>query len=238
MKSLMQKKWFKWLLFVVIIAIFSVAVWAICYACGVASIEGLRTIIENSGVWGWLVFLLLQVAITTLLCFVPATSMTFIVLSVILFGAWEGFAISATGVLVSSMSMFFVGRFGGEKLAKKLVGEEELKKAQDLVAVKSKIYLPLMFLFPAFPDDALCMVAGMTKMRWWEFLLIVLFCRTIGVATTCFLGSDFINWQELSIIDWFVFLSVCALDVYAVIKISTKIEERIKNRKKEQDGAE
>lgn len=75
-------------------------------------------------------------------------------------------------------------------------------------------------------------------MRWWEFLLIVLFCRTIGVATTCFLGSDFINWQELSIIDWFVFLSVCALDVYAVIKISTKIEERIKNRKKEKDGAE
>ena len=164
--------------------------------------------------------------------------MTFIDLSVVLFGAWKGFAISATGVLVSSMSMFFIGRFGGEKLAKKFVGEEELNKAQDLVAVKSKIYLPLMFLFPAFPDDALCMVAGMTKMRWWEFLLIVLICRTIGVAVTCFLGSDFINWKELTIIDWFVFLSVCALDVYAVIKISTKIEERVKNRKKERDGVE
>ena len=58
------------------------------------------------------------------------------------------------------------------------------------------------------------------------------------MAVTCFLGSDFINRKELTIIDWFVFLSVCALDVHAVIKISTKIEERVKNRKKERDGVE
>lgn len=228
-----MKSWLKWLILIAIIACFSVGCYFLLRHFEITSIEGLRTLISSCGVWGWLVFLLLQILVTSILCFIPATSMTFIVVSVILFGAWQGFAISATGVILSSMVMFAIGHFGGERIVIKLVGESSLKKAQDLISVKSKIYLPLMFLFPAFPDDALCMVTGMTKMRWWEFLLIVITCRTVGVATACFLGSDFINWGELSIIDWFVFISVCIIDLYIVYRLADKLEKIIKSKKEE-----
>lgn len=225
------KNWVKWVVLATIVAVFTAVTYITLKQLGITSIEGLRAVISSCGVWGWLVFILLQILVTTLLCFVPATSMTFIVFSVILFGAWKGFAISASAVILSSMSMFLIGRFGGEKLAIKMVGEESLKKAQDLIAVKSKIYLPLMFLFPAFPDDALCLVAGITKMRWWEFLLITLTCRTVGVATTCFLGSDLINWSALTIVDWFVFISVCVIDLYIVYRLADKLEKKIKEKK-------
>ena len=230
-----MKKWIKWLSLFLSIAIVSVGAWLILQSLGVTSIEGLREIISQCGAWGMVVFVLLQVLVTTLLCFVPATSMTFVIVSVILFGALKGFAISALGVVISSMAMFIIGRFGGEKIAIKLVGEQSLKKAQDLLSIKSRIYLPLMFLFPIFPDDALCLVAGMTKMRWWEFLLIVLICRSIGVATTCFLGSDIIDWNALSIIDWFVFISVCVIDLYIINRLATKLEEKIKQKQLNKD---
>ncbi len=202
----------------------------------ITSVEGIRAIIEKCGVWGWLVFLLLQIAVTSLLCFIPATSMTFIIVSVILFGALRGFIISASGVILSSLAMFLIGRLGGEKIAAKIVGEQSLKKAQDLIDFKSKIFLPLMFIFPAFPDDALCMVAGITKMKWWYFLIIVAICRTVGVATICFLGGGLIDWTSLSLVDWFVLINVVVIDIYAVFKISNKIENKIKQKKLEKEN--
>lgn len=225
------KTWVKWVILIVCIALITGIAWITLDSLGITSIDGLRTLIAGCGAWGWVVFILLQVLATTLLCFIPGTSMTFIIVSIILFGAWQGFIISLAGVILSSMVMFLVGRFGGEKIAIKIVGEESLKKSQDLIAVKSKIFLPLMFLFPAFPDDALCLVAGITKMRWWEFLLIVICCRTIGVATICFLGSDLINWSALTIIDWFVFISICLIDLYIIYKLADKLEKKIKEKK-------
>ncbi len=230
------KNWVRWLILFLVIVAITVGIWLTLNSFGITSVEGLRSLITKSGAWSWLVFLLLQIVVTTLLCFVPASSMTFIIVSVILFSAWKGFLISLTGVIISSMAMFLIGRFGGEKVAIKLVGKESLRKAQNLLAIKSKIYLPMMFIFPMFPDDALCMVAGMTKMRWWEFLLIVIFCRSIGVATACFLGSDFINWKALSVIDWFTFISVCLIDIYLIFKISNKIEAKIKQKKEKEEG--
>lgn len=225
------KTWVKWVILIVCIALISVIAWITLDSLGITSVDGLRQLITSCGAWSWVVFILIQVLVTTLLCFVPATSMTFIIVSIILFGAWKGFIISLVGVILSSMAMFLIGRFGGEKLAIKMVGEESLRKAQDLIAVKSKIYLPLMFLFPFFLDDALCMVAGITKMRWWEFLLIVICCRTVGVAMTCFLGSDLIDWAALTIIDWFVFISVCLIDICIIYRLADKLEKKIKDKK-------
>lgn len=225
------KTWVKWVILIACIVFISGIAWITLDSLGITSVDGLRTLIADCGAWGWVVFILLQVLVTTLLCLVPATSMTFIIVSIILFGAWQGFVISSVGVVLSSMAMFLIGRFGGEKIAIRMVGEESLKKAQDLVAVKSKIYLPLMFLFPFFPDDALCMVAGITKMRCWEFLLIIICCRTVGVAMTCFLGSNLIDWSTLTIIDWFVFISVCLIDLYIIYRLADKLEKKIKEKK-------
>lgn len=227
----MKKHVFKWLLLLLCVAAISGIAYLLCWACGITDVNMLREVVADAGAWGWALFLFLQIFVTTILCFVPATSMMFIACSVVLFGAIYGFLISLSGVWISSMLMFLIGRFGGEKVAIKLVGKGSLNKAQDLIVVKSKIFLPLMFIFPAFPDDALCMVAGMTKMHWWEFLLITIFCRSVGVATTCFLGSSLINWSALSLIDWFTFISVSVIDIVLVFKASNWLERKIKEKK-------
>jgi len=230
-----MKNWVKILLTILAFAIVSVSAYFILRACGITSIEGLRELITKCGAWGWIVYIVLFITCSSLLCFVPGTSATFIAVAIVLFGAWQAFAISAISVFLSSSLMFLIGNTLGEKVAGKLVGKETLQKAQDLIDTKSKIFLPLMFLFPVFPDDALCMAAGITKMRYWYFAIIVLIFRSIGIATICFLGSSIIKWQELSIIDWFVLINAVIIDIYAVFKISGKIEAKIKSKNSQKE---
>lgn len=218
-----------------VLAVLGVGIYVALKAFGVTDIVGIRMLVEKCGVWGWLVFMALFIAVSVLLCFIPGTSATFIVVAVICFGAIKAFILCAISVILASSLMFLIGNTLGEKTATKLVGAESLHKAQELIDVKSKIFLPLMFLFPVFPDDALCICAGMTKMKYWYFLIVVAIFRTIGIATICFLGSGFINWAELSIIDWFVLVNICIFDIYAVFKISGKIENKIKEKKVKKD---
>ena len=146
-----------------VIVALSVGVYFALKALGVTDLEGLRELVERCGAWGWVVFILLFVISATLLCFMPGTSATFIAISIVLFGALYGFIISTISVFLASSLMFFLGNTLGEKTIEKLVGKSSLEKAQNLLDMKSKMLLPLMFLFPIFPDDALCAVAGMTK---------------------------------------------------------------------------
>lgn len=222
-----MKKWIKILILILVLAALSVGIYFTLRALGVTDIEGLREIIAKCGTWGWVVFILLFTTCSTLLCMIPATSATFIAVSIILFGALYGFIISTISVFLASSLMFLIGNTLGEKTIEKLVGKKSLEKAQNLLDMKSKMLLPLMFLFPVFPDDALCMVAGMTKMRYWYFAIIVAIFRTVGVATICFLGSGFINWSELSLVDWFVLINVCVFDIVLIFKYQDKLEKFI-----------
>lgn len=81
-------------------------------------------------------------------------------------GMMATFAILLIGTTISSQIMFLLGKYGGEKIAIKFVGENEVKKAQQLMETKTKVFLPIMYLLTFFPDDALCFVAGLQKMNF------------------------------------------------------------------------
>lgn len=177
------------------------------------------------GKWySWLIFLILQIIFTTLLCFAPGGSMSFILVGVALFGAnRKTFILCFSGVLISSITMDLLGRFGGVKVIKWLVGEEDYNKADILIKNKGISYIPLMYLFPLFPDDAICMVAGMLKVNPLFHYLSILICRGIGVATIVF-GISLIPYQEFTTLyDWLICITVCAVWVIIAFKLATRV---------------
>lgn len=192
-------------------------------------------IFENirHSVWLPIVFILLQVLITTLLCFIPATSAMMIGVSIALFGAnYKAFLISFAGVILSSFLMDAIGRIGGSKIVTKLIGEDDYKKATGLITEKGYTYLPLMYLLPLFPDDALCFVAGVTKIKLWYHYLIILLCRGLGCATIVFGISflpveRFIPITQSNIYDWVVLIGVILAYVMALLKISRIIDKKV-----------
>ena len=67
-----------------------------------------------------------------------------------------------------------------------MLGREDYEEAKDLIQEKGMVYVPVMYLLPIFPDDAICMVSGATKMNFWVHFLEIVLCRGIGCATVIF----------------------------------------------------
>ena len=130
----------------------------------------------------------------------PGGTTTFIALAVVLFGTnYKSFLVLYLGVIASSVLMDLIGRFGGAKIVKKMFGEEDFNKGEKILKEKGVIYLPCMYLFPLFPDDLLCCIAGISKINFWYHLLIICLCRGIGVATIVF-GLELIPYKSLCLL--------------------------------------
>lgn len=184
----------------------------------------------------YIVFILLQVLVTTLLTFAPGTTMMFIALGLSLFGAnWKCFLICYIGVILSSLTMDLIGRFGGSTIIKKLIGEKEYESALKLVSNRGTFYLPIMYLLPVFPDDALCMIAGMIKIKFYIHAIFIVLFRGIGIATIIF-GINLIPFETFTRpYDYIVFGAVMIVYIYVLFSIAHKVEKIFNKNKKTDD---
>jgi uncharacterized membrane protein YdjX (TVP38/TMEM64 family) len=183
--------------------------------------------------YGWIIFILFQALLTILLCIVPGVSMAFIILcSTIYTEPWQAFLISFLSVIISSLIMYLLGRFGGYKLCVKLLGKEDCDKSLDLLETKSTIFFPLMMLFPVFPDDALVMIAGTIKMKLKWFIPSIILGRGIGIATIVF-GFSLIPFDSFTTLyDWIVFITVCVVWIFVIFHFANKLNKKIESKNK------
>ena len=241
----MKRKIIKILVALVAIIAISVGLFFILKALGVTDISSLQRMISQTGSWSWLIFLLLQIVVTTLLCFVPATSMIFITVGVVLFGARAStFLLCFSGVLISSICMDLIGRFGGSKLIIKLIGQESYDEALNLIQTKGMVYVPIMYLLPIFPDDAICMLCGSLKIKWWVHYIEIFLCRGIGCATIVFglnlLPQELIenfktfNWAYVGehIFEYITMVTVIVFWVIVLLFIARKVDKWLEQRRK------
>ncbi len=182
--------------------------------------------------YGWIIFILLQTVLTMLLCVMPGASMAFILLAKALYPvAWQSFLLSFISVMISSTSMYIMGRFGGYKLCEKLLGEEDCEKSLGLLRDKGTVFFPLMMMFPVFPDDALVMIAGTIKMKLAWFIPSIVFGRGIGIATIIF-GLSLVPFDKFtSIWHWIVFVLLCALFICIVFFCAIRFNKYLEGRK-------
>ena len=189
--------------------------------------------------YGWVIIILLQVLITSLLCFVPGASMAFILLIQSFFSKpWQAFTVAFSGVVLSSVLMYLMGRLGGYKICEKLLGKEDCRKASDLLNHKGVIYFPLMMMFPVFPDDALVMISGTLKMSMKWFLPSIIFGRGIGVCTIVF-GVSGIPYEKFTTpLHWIGFVMTCAILIFAVFFLAHKLNKYLEKHTAKKEEAE
>lgn len=178
--------------------------------------------------YGYVIFFFFQVILTILLCFAPGGTTTFIALAVVLFGTnYKSFLVLYLGVIASSVLMDLIGRFGGAKIVKKMFGEEDFNKGEKILKEKGVIYLPCMYLFPLFPDDLLCCIAGISKINFWYHLLIICLCRGIGVATIVF-GLELIPYKSFTTpYEYILCISVIIIGVYFVFRFARFLDKKL-----------
>lgn len=123
------------------------------------SAEGLQEYIRRFAPYSHLIFFLLQFLSVVL---APIPSNISAAAGGVLFGTWPSFWLTFGAVMAGSLLVFWLARVLGRDFADRLVSRRLSDRYQDVIRAKTDIFLLLAFLFPFFPDDVLCILAGLT----------------------------------------------------------------------------
>lgn len=205
----------------------SLSVYIFLKKFNITNIATLRKFINKFGVWSGVIFVLIQVLISTPIFIIPFEDEFWVTLSILLFGAKLGFMLSAIAMLFTSLLLYFIGNKLGYKIAKKIVSEKDLIEVQQKFNVKNKMALPFMYMIPLFPHDTLCIIAGISKMNVWYFSIVTLVMRSLEIFGLCFLGGELIPWSSFTKFDWVIIINLLIVDFYLMTKLSKYMENKI-----------
>ncbi|MCL2569941.1 MAG: VTT domain-containing protein [Firmicutes bacterium] len=133
----------------------------------------------------FLIFLFIYVAQALTLNLLPGTTTFFV--SIIAYNLFNQsflitFLASVPAVLLGSVALYFLGRYGGRKLLYWLFSKDALERRLGWFERNGTKGVPWLFLIPFFPTDLLCLTCGAAKMKFWQFMLIVVVFRPIEVG--------------------------------------------------------
>lgn len=180
------------------------------------SLESLKSYILSFGTKAPVMFGMLQF-VQVIISPIPGNITT--LAGGVIFGFWQGFFISAAAIILGSICAFILSRVFGKTLIDWLIGSKTLEKYLNVANNKRKLILCSMFLLPFFPDDALCMVCGLSNMSFKHFVLCVFLTRPIGLIISTLIGANIII---ISTIGWVFIALISLLFAFAVFYIKAK----------------
>lgn len=149
--------------------------------------QNIIRIVQKYGFYGYIIFILLQLS-QVILPVIPGGITN--IAGVLLFGGVIGFILNYVGVVAGSIICFTLSRKFGMKLIKLLFKEKTINKyIKYLNKERFSLFLFLTILFPFFPDDLLCYIAGLSNMKTKKFILIII----LGKPLSLLFYSIFIN---------------------------------------------
>lgn len=226
MRKETKKQIFRLCISIVAIALFFALCVSLLEIFGLAELsrEELQVYIEKTGVLAPIVYILISLLQVTL---VPIPSVVTILAGNYVFGFLPAFIYSYIGTLLGAMLSYALGKWLGRRFAAWVAGsDEELKKWIKRLRGKEYVLLFFMFFFPLFPDDILCVVAGLfPSISWIGFLVMQLITRATSIASTIlFMSGDIIPFDEA----WgIILLSVVAVICIVAFVLCFKYTEKI-----------
>jgi uncharacterized membrane protein YdjX (TVP38/TMEM64 family) len=205
----------------------SIVVYLCLRACGLGTVDQIRDFVCRSGTWSYVVFFAFQVIFSTFICIIPFEDELLTGVAIVLFGPLKGFLIASFNMFVTSCMQYAIGRYFCKSIIAKVVGGDSVEKYQKKFKIKGMVLLPALYLIPLFPHDSLCILSGISKMRFWYFAIVTLIMRSIEIASLCFLGSGLINFANFELFDWIVVFNFVVVDIYLLIKLQKFVENKI-----------
>ena len=185
------------------------------------SVEELRALIDRAGAFAGIVFFLLQM-LTVIIA--PIPSNVTMMAGALALGFWQAMLLGIAAIWAGSMLMFLLARRLGHRAVQRWMDHGIMEKYLPVIEEKQDMFLFLTLLFPFFPDDMLCILAGLTSMPTARFAGIMLLARPWGLIFAALLGSGELSLPAWG---WAVMLRVLAVIFVLAMKYSRQIEERL-----------
>ena len=149
--------------------------------------QSLSIWIDGAGIWGPIVFMLLNTA-QVLLALIPGGP--FEVAAGALFGPFAGTLMCDIAMTAGGMMTFFLARKFGMKFIELFVDRKEIDSVKFLhTNEKYTSLLFLFFLLPGTPKDLMCYVVGLTDIKWTSWLWINFVGRFPAILLSALGGS-------------------------------------------------
>ena len=92
-----------------------------------------------------------------------------------------------------------LARLLGISLVRKIVPDSIIQRFDKVISDGGYMTFFMIFLLPALPDDAVCFLAGLTKLKLLPLTLVSLLGRAPGMAVLCLTGAGFAEGTTLSV---------------------------------------
>lgn len=142
--------------------------------------EKLEMLIQSFGILAPIFFLLLQI-IQVIIPIIPGGISCGI--GIILFGPFWGFVLNYTGSMIGAIIAFIMVKKYGHDFVLKFTDQKTYDKYIGWLDRGNKFdkFFTLAILMPGFPDDLLCMIAGLTSMSLKKYVWIIATCKPLAL---------------------------------------------------------
>lgn len=212
-----KEKIIKLTIVALVVAAFSIGCFYLFSALGFLDSES-KTLSIGGG-WIYVIFIALFVLQAICLCVIPGNTTTFVMIAAVIFqnNLFMAFLVCIIGIWISSIALFFIGRFGGRQVLYWLFNKNAVEQKLEWVTRKGATALPAFFLLPLMPNDMICMVCGMSKLRFWQFLMIIIpfrFIEILALLSYPFIVDFFISGRPIQ--DVLVFINIVVIDIVLI----------------------
>jgi len=161
--------------------------------------ELVRDFIMSFGLGAPVVFMGIQI-LQVIFAPVPGEATGFI--GGYLFGTIKGFVYSSVALSIGSLINFAIGRFLGVSFVRKIIPPEKFEKFDSMLKRQGIIVLFILFVFPGFPKDYLCLFLGLSTLPLKVFILLAAVGRMPGTFLLSLQGAFLLeeNYVILGII--------------------------------------
>ncbi|MDM8543448.1 TVP38/TMEM64 family protein [Desulfococcaceae bacterium HSG9] len=132
-----------------------------------------------------------------------------------LFGTLKGFIFSTAGLTVGSWINFIIGRFLGQRYVRKLIPPKQTERMDAILKRQGTLVIFILFLFPGFPKDYLCLFLGITSIAPKLFLILSAVGRMPGTFLLSLQGGVLSDKQYGL---FFIVLGVCAVGLVLIFR--------------------
>jgi len=220
------------LLLVVLITIFHDPLWQATVRLGesLSNREEIQTFISRFGVLSPFIFMIVQF-FQVILAPIPGEATGFI--GGYLFGALKGFVLSSIALALGSLVNFGIGRFLGRRYVRKLMPKDKLKRFDTFIKRQGVLVLSILFIFPGFPKDYLCLFLGLTALPLKVFFLISAFGRMPGTFMLSLQGASL---YEGNYFTFAVLTGICLIVALIVYRFRERIYVRVEKMNNRDTG--
>ena len=143
-------------------------------------LNSLRGLVGDSIILGPIIFILIQI-LQVVIPIIPGGIST--AAGVLIFGPYAGFIYNYVGICIGSIIIFLLGRRYGKPFILSMVSDKTYNKYVGWLDNQNrfeKLFALVIFL-PVAPDDALCLMAGLTNISVKKYTWIILLAKPLSI---------------------------------------------------------